>query len=111
MIRYRCPSCNCEQESADALAGRASYTDGLRIIASQRSACGLPDKDADLAGIYAIDIQRDGLDQRFEFKRSKNPAWTWQQELASYEAFARDHGEKHCRSLLARFRGDAFAGV
>jgi len=97
--------------AAAAVDGRLSFSDALGTIAGHRWDCGLPDADADIFGIYAVDIQRDDLDHSFDFHRHKNRAWTWEQELASYEAFAREHGEKHCRSLLTRFRGDAFARV
>ena len=95
--------------AAAAVGGHMSFTDALRTIVWRQRGCGLQERDSDLAGIYAVDSQRDDLDHSFDFKRRKNPDWTWEQELAGYEAFAREHGEKYCRSLLARFRGDAFA--
>jgi hypothetical protein len=95
--------------TAAAVGGHMSFTDALRTIVWRQRGCDLQERDSDLAGIYAVDSQRDDLDHSFDFKRRKNPDWTWEQELASYEAFAREHGEKYCRSLLARFRGDAFA--
>jgi len=97
--------------AAAAIGGRMSFSDALRAIALRRSDCGPPERDPDLAGIYAVDVQRDDLDRSFAFKRSENADWTWEQELASYEAFARKHGEEHCHSLLARLRGDAFAKI
>jgi len=46
----------------------------------------------------------------FAFRREQaGGAWTWEQELARYEDFARANAEAHCRSLIDRFRGDAFA--
>jgi hypothetical protein len=53
---------------------------------------------------------RDDIDKAFEFHREqKGGAWTWSDEVASFEAYARKNAEPHVRSLLNRFRGDAFA--
>ena len=92
------------------LEGRTSYSAGLARIVSHRSACGLAAHDRDMAAISAVECQRDDLDMSFEFRRKQTGgAWTWKQKLASYEEFARKHAEAHCRSLIERFRGDAFA--
>jgi len=66
------------------------------------------DKIDDIAAAVADDLRPR---RTFEFHRRQISAWTWEQELASYEAFARRHAENCCRSLLARFRGDAPAGT
>jgi hypothetical protein len=92
------------------LDGRISYSAGLGRIVGHRSACGLAARDRDMTAISAVECQSEDLDRCFEFRRKQTGgAWTWEEELASYEEFARKHGEAHCRSLIERFRGNAFA--
>jgi hypothetical protein len=96
--------------AADVLAGRVSYSEGLPAIVARRWTCGLPVSDRDLTGVYATDLQRDEMDAMLRFHREqKKGAWTYADELADFEIFAREQAEGHCRSLIARFRGDAFA--
>jgi hypothetical protein len=53
---------------------------------------------------------RDDLDKAFEFHLGqKGGAWTWSDEVACFESYARKNAEPHVRSLLERFRSDAFA--
>jgi hypothetical protein len=61
----------------DMLAGRVSYSKGLAAIITQQWTGGLPARDRDMAGLYAVDAQRD--------------AWTPADELSHFEAFARLH--------------------
>ena len=92
------------------LAGCKSYSEGLRHIVAQRWDCGLRGNDPDMVGIYAVDCQRDDLDLGFAFRREQaGGKWTWEQELASFEDFARNNAQADCRSLVDRFRGGAFA--
>jgi hypothetical protein len=95
----------------DLLMGNISYFEGIRSIAIyHRWGCGLPVRDRDLSAIWVIDSMRDDIDKAFEFHREqKGGAWTWSDEVASFEAYARKNAEPHVRSLLNRFRGDAFA--
>lgn len=98
--------------AAAVLAGRTTYTAGLDAIVAQQANSGLPEKDRDLFRIYSVDSQRDDLANGFEFRRKQNNgAWTWEQELADFEVFARTNAEAACRSLLDRFRSGAFAGL
>jgi len=96
--------------AAAPLAGQTTYWGGLGNIVKHMSACGLPEQDRDLWGIYGIECQREDIYNDFEFRRTQaRGALTWEQELASWEEFARSNAEKHCQSLLERFRGRAFA--
>ena len=90
--------------AADLLTGNTSYFEGLPAVS------GLPIRDRDITPVYGVDSMRDDLDKAFEFNRGqKRGTWTWSDEVASFEAYARSNAEPHLRSLLERFRGDAFA--
>jgi hypothetical protein len=92
------------------LAGLRGYSEGLRDVTAQRWDCGLRGNDPDMVGIYAVDCQRDDLDLGFAFRREQTGGnWTWEQELAHFEDYARTNAEADCRSLVGRFRGVAFA--
>lgn len=91
--------------------GRLQFVPGLRGISDLRDCCGIPETDADISAAYAIDSQT--VDPTaYEYRKAQlGGAWSWDDELNRAEGWASEEGRALCQSLIARFRGPAFAKV
>jgi hypothetical protein len=69
----------------------------------------LPENDPDMQTAYGIDSQTVDPTAFFWRKQAKGGQWSWGDEMVRMNAFAREQGTEGCRSLIGRFRGDAFA--
>jgi hypothetical protein len=95
--------------AARMLDGRLDFVAGMWAIAAERRQWGLPEDDPDMRTAYVIDT--DTVDPSIFFwrKEEKGGQWSWDDHMADRNDRARAPGTKACRSLIDRFRGDAFA--
>jgi hypothetical protein len=95
-------------EAAQAmLAGRLSYIEGTRKILAAGCLARLDEWDPDLLPFEGINSETDALpfgEMRDHWQAAALEAL--QPEIDRMEGWARQHGEPHCRNLVARFSGD-----
>jgi hypothetical protein len=91
----------------DMLAGKMTYIEGARKIFSDWSAARLDERDADFLAFTGIFSETDALpfgEMRSQWQAAALAAL--QPEIDRQETWARQFGERHCRSLVERFSND-----
>ncbi|MCA1498761.1 MULTISPECIES: hypothetical protein [unclassified Bradyrhizobium] len=87
----------------DMLARRLTYIEGARRIVALAMAARLDERDPDLLPFVGIDSETDALPFG-EMRKYWQPTAlaALQPEINEKEAWARDFGEPHCKSLVVR---------
>ena len=94
---------------AQQVAAELRALAGLWHPSDLRDCCGIPETDDDVSTAYAIDSQTVDA-TAFEYRKAQpGGAWSWDDELKRAEGWTSDEGRALCHSLMARFRGPAFA--
>ena len=92
------------EAAQDMLAGKLSYIEGARKIVAVWATARLDERDADLLPFVGIASETDALpfgETREHWQVAALDAL--QPEFDKKEAWAREYGESHCRSLVERF--------
>lgn len=88
----------------DMLAGKLSYLEGSRKIVSAGTTARIDERDVDLLAFVGIVSETDALpfgEMRKHWQAAALDAL--QPEIDQKEAWAREFGEGHCKSLVERF--------